>query len=356
MKRALFITAVAVLLLSTFGFAQELPPHPREKEIFEQLAKAPISLWSYKVYDTDVIKDICAEVGASQIKLRAFADSRRDIVPARLAGLMDELPELQVEVWFHTRGSTSEEDLEYLAELYPLVADKENFSGVMINAEHDFSAKQARKFIGSLGDLRDKYAPNSLIGFTSYCVIDRHMDKVPFDEIMESVDYFAPQVYWGHNGSSPTEYLDRGYSTWLKQGERLGFDPIIVPVGQTYWSEGVGDVKRGELREFVRETKSYMAVSFYSIDELVEKPWAITELAKAFEDFRPDDLVVASTSGQSKKSEGSKRGYLPWILGLALLYLVCGLAIASYRGKVDLRPILCWPIDMYKFLKRTKHR
>ncbi|MDP3992724.1 MAG: hypothetical protein Q8Q05_00700 [bacterium] len=350
--KALFI--LGILLFATSATAQELPPHPRQDEIFARLQSAGVGLWSYKVYDPAVISQICAEVGAGHIKLRAFADGRRAIQPARLAKLINKLSPLKVEVWCHTRGRTLDADLDYLANFYQQVEDQDNFVGLMLNIEHNISARQAGYLVSQLASYRDRHAAGSLIGFSSYPVIDLHSDKVPFDTIVGEVDYVAPQVYWAHNGSGPKEYLDRSYQTWLRQGKRLGFDPIIAPVGQTYSSEGRQSLRPGQLTEFIEATKGYKAISFYSIDELKEKQWAIDEVARAIREYRPQD--IPGSAGQSNATTPVLERVWTLVLWLVGAYLLVAFLVFSARLRqkgaswLTIATALKWP----KWLRKMK--
>ena len=346
--------SLGILLLATTATAQELPPHPRQDEIFAQLQSAGIGLWSYRVYDPVVISQLCAEIGAGHVKLRAFADGRRAIQPSKLVKLISKLKPLKVEVWCHTRGRTLDTDLNYLADFYQRIDGQDNFVGLMLNIEHNISARQVGYLISQVSTYRDRHAAGSLIGFSSYPVIDLHSDKVPFDTIVRQVDYVAPQVYWAHNGSGPKEYLDRSYQTWLRQGKRLGFDPIIAPVGQTYSSEGRQTLKPGQLTEFIKATRGYKAVSFYSVDELKGKQWAIDEVAQAIEKYRPQDLPGSTEKLVIKVTVLDK----VWkaILSLAGVYLLIAfiffLASLSQNGAnwPAMATALSWP----KWLRRLR--
>ena len=129
-----------------------------------------------------------------------------------------------------------------------------------------------------------KRHPNILIGYTGYNLGKTHQ-YVGIRQLVTMVDYWAPQVYWAHNGSSPEEFLYRGYDQWYSLSKEIGYDIVIAPVGQAYWVDGKRhmDLPKGtsEFTDFAKATAGYVSISWYHGDDLLSRPWAVTAIAVA---------------------------------------------------------------------------
>jgi hypothetical protein len=339
------------------GQKPRLPDHPRGTEIRTQLKLLGVGLWTvYKHNDADDIFDMAEKIGAGHI-LPRFAGQSRTISNTQLLRLADRAHKkgMYVMPWIYAYPSTQQ---QWIDEAYELLGNHPAFAGVMLNIEHRRTTRDNERLSTTIEKWRKRH-PQALVGYTGYNLAATH-GYTGIKRLITLADFWSPQVYWSHNGSSPQEFIIRGYEQWYKLGEELGFDPVIVPVGQAYWSDRTirRPIQRnsGEFLEFVQHTAGYPQISWYSYDDL-DKPaysWAVGEIASANLYREP---VAQEKVRKSKKETETVRVafYVMWALGL---WFTGALIRVASRSRELAAWSLMWPAQCvaaaWRFIKKLR--
>ncbi len=328
------------------GGKRLLPPHPREDQIVAQMRAAGNGLWvvdSARYQATDVA-EVAHRIGAGNVMPR-YGGAKRNLKPAQLRQMADELwaEGIKIQPWIYAYQSSA---YGFLKEIYESLGGHPGFVGVMLNVEHTVSEEEARKLADAADRYRQRHAEGTLIGYTGYNLGLTHR-RSKAEVFLEKVDYWSPQVYWGVNGSDPKTFLIRGYKEWLQLGQNLGYDPVIAPAGQAFWKD-VSRVRMrpGQMAEFAKLTQGYPAISWYTYDQLWNRPEAIEELASVAPIRDSSTQVPGVQPGQP--SSGGAWSIAVWFGTLALWGYVIWITVTLLTTpQVDRKRLnYGWPITV----------
>jgi hypothetical protein len=261
-----------------------LPEQENAKEIKRKLGQIGVGLW-IATSKNAVRKEqmqLAKAIGAGHI-LPRYAGLKRTLTKKQLRDSADlaQAHGLKIMPWVYAYRKNQ---CHWVKEIGEVLNGHPAFAGVMINIEHT-SPREALKELNQAVKLLKEENRNILIGYTGYNLALTHK-YVGINSLVTMVDFWSPQVYWAHNGSSPREFLLRGYDQWYSLANSLGHDIVIVPAGQAYWSDRsiqkpMTEARSEEFSQFVKETKGYPTISWYTGDELIKKKWAVRAVAKA---------------------------------------------------------------------------
>ncbi|CAN5119666.1 hypothetical protein BH11PAT4_BH11PAT4_0210 [soil metagenome] len=261
-----------------------LPEQENAPEIKRKLSSMGVGLWIATSKDATK-KDqmqLARAIGAGHI-LPRYAGNRRTLTKKQLKESADlaQAHGLKIMPWVYAYRKNQ---CRWVEEIGEVLGGHPAFAGIMINIEHT-SPREALKELNEALEILKKKNPQILVGYTGYNLALTH-SYVGINSLVSMVDFWSPQVYWAHNGASPRKFLLRGYEQWYTLAHSLGHDIVIAPAGQAYWSDRtiqkpMTEARADEFSQFVKETKGYPTISWYSGDELIKKGWAVRAVADA---------------------------------------------------------------------------
>jgi hypothetical protein len=289
------VPTILTILLSIVAQSAQSSPRLTDREIKDELRTYGPGLW---ILNRNIKRP-------SETIRYAQATGHRHILPLadgrggdkRAIMLLAENAQnsgIKVMPWVYLTPINQQTRMAALSEL----CDGGNISAVMINIEHRRSDYSLDKLSEQISEFRKRY-PNILVEYTGYNLPQTHR-YVGTNRLLTMVDFWSPQVYWSHNGSTPKDFFERGELQWkgvLAEIDRP--DMAIVPVGNVYWSdksiqEKLSPESVAELNEFVDlvKEKGYPGYSWYLYDEVSKMGWATRGVISANQSYNGNNSLM----------------------------------------------------------------
>jgi hypothetical protein len=132
------------------------------------------------------------------------------------------------------------------------------------------------------------YCPScrhKLLGTAVHALPSRH-SGLPYPILLSYVDFVSPMMYWEEMKVPVKDCVTRTYQDWLKWEEQNHLSVPLVPLGQVSPSKA-GGIKSGEITDFLRQTRGYYSVAFYTLDSQYCGAAQRKELSTAIKQYKP---------------------------------------------------------------------
>jgi Cdc6-like AAA superfamily ATPase len=204
---------------------------------------------------------VCIEAGGIQQVVLKIADGTKAAPGKVLRPLSKKLMAAGARVWGWQRLSSETGAAQ--ASVAADLINKLSLSGYIAQVGSEFKDDNSARHIRSLFKYLGAHAPGIPLGVMSYHYPSYHRD-LPWDVILQSVDFVAPQVFW-ENAHNPGAQLSRS----LLEYRKLSSSCLVIPVGAAYQTRDWQPTE-GDLLEFIQTAQNLGlgGVGFYNWDWL----------------------------------------------------------------------------------------